>query len=160
MSKKKGHPKKGAPSTGTGRQPASVITTGAQKKPIPAAPRTESGATIVWRFSMLDLKGPWGWKDFSGAVHATQLSEKATGWESMKEGEFFGPGGNKLIPIGNLCAEAQRRLEELELDDHDGLWELRLSGKPRLWGLRSGHVFYPLWWDPKHTVCPSKKKHT
>lgn len=33
-------------------------------------------------------------------------------------------------------------------------------GLERIWGHRWDHVFYPIWWDPKHEVCPSTKKHT
>ena len=56
-----------------------------------------------------------------------------------------------------MCLEAQKRLTDLELDDHGALWEMRLAGEPRVWGLRNGHVFYPVWWDPDHSVCPSDK---
>lgn len=105
---------------------------------------------------MVDLEGPWGWTKFA-AVHVKKLSEKCASWETMREGELFGWGGNKRIPAESMCGEAQKRLVELELDDHDALWELRLAGAPRVWGLRSAHVFYPVWWDPEHTVCPSNK---
>ena len=91
------------------------------------------------------------------ATEAQTIFKKCEGWETMKEGELFGQGGNKRIPAENMCKEAQARLTELELDDHGALWELRLSGAPRIWGLRSGHVFYPVWWDPDHSVCPSNK---
>ena len=116
-------------------------------------------ATLVWRFSMIDLEGPWGWAKF-GNGHAGALTAKCAGWEGMREDEVFGKGGNKLIQADNMCPGAVARLTELELDDHGGLWELRLAGEPRVWGLRRGHIFYPVWWDPEHTVCPSKKKHT
>jgi len=114
---------------------------------------------IVWRFGMLDLDGPWGWSDLT-TVSASQLRDRCRSWETMNEGELFGRGGNKRIPADHMCSEAKARLTELELDDHGALWELKLQGKPRVWGLRSGHVFYPIWWDPEHTVCPSAKKHT
>jgi len=48
----------------------------------------------------------------------------------------------------------------LELDDTTELYELHISGLKRVWGLRHEPAFWPLWWDPEHTVCPSKKKHT
>ena len=131
-----------------------------QRRPIPKP--HDGGANrhpLVWRFSMVDFDGPWGWSNLA-ADFAKRLCEKCTGWESMHEGELFGQGGNKRIPAESMCSEAQKRLTELDLDDHGALWELRLSGEPRVWGLRSGHIFYPVWWDPGHSVCPSKKKHT
>lgn len=105
---------------------------------------------------MLDLEGPWGWSNLA-VDFAQKLRDKCGNWESMHEREVFGQGGNKRIPAENMCKEAQKRLVDLELDDHGALWELRLSGAPRVWGLRSGHIFYPIWWDPEHTVCPSNK---
>lgn len=122
-------------------------------------PENGNDATITWRFSMLDLDGPWGWSSFQ-ADHAVSLREKSAEWERLKHGELFGRGGNKRIPAQNLCREAQRRLVELKLDDYGHLWELHIKGKPRLWGLRTGHIFYPIWWDPEHTVCPSKLRNT
>lgn len=36
---------------------------------------------------------------------------------------------------------------------------LRLGGKQRVWGgVRQGHVFFPIWWDPEHTVCPRRRR--
>ncbi|MEE9403365.1 MAG: hypothetical protein V3V20_00600 [Algisphaera sp.] len=64
------------------------------------------------------------------------------------------------IELHKLAKPAQKRLEELSFDDLDSLFSLRLSGTQRLFGIRSNHLFYALWWDPNHQVCPSKKKHT
>jgi hypothetical protein len=139
------------------RQPATVVKSVREKRPIPSIQLADGHATLVWRFSMIDLEGKWGWGKFANG-HADALTKKCGGWEGMREDEVFGKGGNKLIPADNMVLEASSRLTELELDDHGGLWELRLSGKPRIWGLRSGHIFYPVWWDPEHSVCPSKKK--
>ena len=36
----------------------------------------------------------------------------------------------------------------------------RISGPGRVWGIREEHVLDLLWWDPRHEVCPSPKKHT
>jgi hypothetical protein len=114
---------------------------------------------IVWRFGMVDLDGPWGWSELD-ADFAKRLTDRCTNWETMDETQLFGHGGNKHIPAENMCEKAQRRLADIELDDYGGLWELKLAGRPRVWGLRTGHIFYPVWWDPGHSVCPSKKKHT
>ncbi len=78
----------------------------------------------------------------------------------MKVNELFGHGGNKRVPAKSICPKAQARLGEIQADDLDELWELRLTGKKRVWGTRTGHIFQVLWWDPHHTVCPAKLKHT
>lgn len=36
----------------------------------------------------------------------------------------------------------------------------RITAKERVWGLLVEDVFYLLWWDPEHEVCPSHLKHT
>jgi hypothetical protein len=112
--------------------------------------------TLVWGFSMLDRAGKWGWSKCAASDH-DQLHEKCKGWETMRASEIFGHSGNKLIPLGKLSPAARTRLREIDLDDLDGLWELRVSGARRIWGTRIGHVFYAIWWDPSHTVCPSLK---
>jgi hypothetical protein len=58
------------------------------------------------------------------------------------------------IPIEDLPRDALRRLQDLQLDDEDGLCELRIKGASRVWGFRRGNVIHVLWWDPDHTVFP------
>lgn len=117
------------------------------------------GTRIAWRFSRVDFDGEWGWSSLEpgalGVVH-----DKLCSFETMNESELFGRGGHKRIAVESVCSRAQARLVAIEQDDLDHLWELRLGGKPRVWGARQGHVFFPIWWDPEHTVCPSKKKGT
>lgn len=114
---------------------------------------------MVWRFARMDFEGPWGWKRL-GAGHVDTVHSKCASWEKLRTGEMFGRGGNKLIPLERLAPEAQARLREIKADDLDALWELRVGGKPRIWGTRSEHIFDLIWWDPEHTVCPSKKRNT
>lgn len=131
------------------------------KKVVPKRKRSVYGAplgeqpTIVWGFSFVDLGGQWSWANVG--TDAKRVLKYVRSIESMKPGEVFG-SKNKMIPIGNLCADARSRLASIKLDDLDGLWELRVSGPSRIWGHRTEHVYYPIWWDPLHTVCPSKKK--
>lgn len=64
------------------------------------------------------------------------------------------------VTVSTISNEAQKRLRDIQQDDIDELFSLRLSGTERIWGIRDGRVFYVLWWDPEHTVCPAHKKHT
>lgn len=141
------------------RRPVAGAAIDQRRSPAPGAPLNDD-PTIVWGFGLLDMDGPWGWGDLT-AEKAVEVLAKLQQWERQKAGEFFGGGGrrgNKRIPLDNLCDAARGRLQELQLDDLDALWELHQSGKERIWGARLGHVFYVLWWDPQHTVCPSKKR--
>ena len=64
------------------------------------------------------------------------------------------------IPVDQLTKEARDRLLELQIDDVDELFSLRLEGKVRVFGVRSGHVMQLLWFDFEHSICESKKKNT
>ena len=35
-----------------------------------------------------------------------------------------------------------------------------ITGKERIWAIRSGERVFLLWWDPNHEIYPSPKKHT
>ena len=60
-----------------------------------------------------------------------------------------------FISIDKLCKDAQKRLEELHLDDVEELYSLRLTGTKRLFGIRVGASLEILWYDPDHSICPS-----
>jgi hypothetical protein len=153
----KGTPKRRDRPSGK-RLPARSQNLAGDKTPRLTTPPHESG-TLVWRFNRLDFGGDWGWGHLTQGDVAS-IHERCANWEQMRTGEIFGQAGNKHIPLENLCGDAQKRLKEIEADDLDGLWELRLGGKKRIWGTRSEHVFDLIWWDPKHTVCPSRKRNT
>jgi hypothetical protein len=107
--------------------------------------------------STLDLEGPWGWRRLDEAA-LRELHDKLRGLETMTAGEVFGPNrGHKHIPIGDLPRTAVRRLQDLQLDDQDGLCELRIKGAARVWGFRRANVIHVLWWDPDHTVFPGNR---
>ncbi|MGH3546371.1 MAG: hypothetical protein ACRDPW_10690 [Mycobacteriales bacterium] len=83
--------------------------------------------------------------------------------ESMTAGEVFDGRSGKDYKIEELPEKAKRakeRLEARKLDDQDTISCLRFSGERRLWGFRHDNVFHVLWWDPRHEVWPSSKKHT
>lgn len=118
-------------------------------------------ATPVWSLEALDLDGPFGWRRFGPTV-VTGVLKSLRGFETMTLGEIFTDSRkqNHKVSVERLSTKAQRRLEELKLDDQDELWQLRLTGTQRVWGLRNKAVFSLLWWDPDHEVYPSAKKHT
>jgi hypothetical protein len=81
-----------------------------------------------------------------------QIREQMTGGERRRGAK------HKSIPVDSLCSEAQARLRDLQLDDSDELFRFRLGNMERLWGVLTPdnpRVFYPIWWDPDHKVCPS-----
>lgn len=115
---------------------------------------------IVWRIGLLDRCGKWGWSEIENVVLWDKILKKMKDFESMTWAEIKKGGQNHSVPKFKLCPDAQRWLHDKGLDDVDGLFGLRLSGKKRVYGIRNGRVLDVIWWDPNHTVCPARKKHT
>lgn len=65
-----------------------------------------------------------------------------------------------FIDVDNCSTKAQKRLKEIDLDDVEQLFSLRIGGKKRIFDWRRGSVFYVLWWDPDHKIFLSRMKHT
>jgi hypothetical protein len=141
-------------------------------KEVPALPKrllgvsdTPDAAHPSWRLSLLDLEhaGSWSW----GVMAETALQEiiafvtqmERLTWTEIKaqitSGKKGGHRKHHAIPLDRLCPEAQRRLQDLRLDDLDELFRFRLGNKPRLWGVIHDGVFYPVWWDAEHKVYPT-----
>lgn len=111
-----------------------------------------------FKAEQMDKSGPWGW-DFFDSAEIIMLfqkifeSQKLT-WQSLRS------NGSHFVNRTDLCSEAQKRLTYLRKDDLDQLFSLRLTGPKRVWGIKEGNILWLLWWDPKHRVCVSNKKHT
>ena len=118
-------------------------------------PRQKQSDMPAWRFGLCDHGGPFKWDWTSLATHLDKLCH----FEDNSWGEISGTGtvGAKEIPLDSLGPAALKRLRALEYDDAESLWELRVGGAPRFWGVRTGNCLHFLWWDPKHLVCPTKK---
>ncbi|OEJ57752.1 hypothetical protein BGM19_07000 [Streptomyces agglomeratus] len=120
----------------------------------------------VWRLSLLDREhvGSWSWGiddsslvkivDFLTEMERLTWREVRAQMTSSKRRRGL---KHKSIPIAHLCKEAQDRLQELQFDDFEELFRFRTGNMERLWGVISGdspRVFYPIWWDADHKVCP------
>lgn len=107
------------------------------------------------------MKGPWSPAALDRAT-LDVVREKLCHFEkkTWDESTTSGSVGVKRIALADLPRDATKRLERLKLDDAEALWEFRLQGTQRVWGLRHGDVCYMLWWDPHHSVYPSTKKRT
>lgn len=87
-----------------------------------------------------------------------EIAKKIKLYEGMVWNEIF--ARDHRVLANGLIDAARKRLIDLRLDDIDELWRFQLTGRNRLWGLRVRHVFYVLWWDPDHRICPSPLRHT
>ncbi len=115
----------------------------------------------VWQFHAMDFNGPFSWHPEEKIPTSTllEIHNKLSQFESMTWHEIEG-GKHHFSAVSSLSKEAKNRLTFLKQDDIDELFSLRLTGTQRVWGIRVGPVFKILWWDPKHLVYPSTKKHT
>jgi hypothetical protein len=119
----------------------------------------------VWRLGMIDIEGRWGWGNIDSREAIMEIHNMLRAFETMTWAEIEQKKGksgkyNHPMPVQNICKAARDRLKEMELDDLDVLYSLRLSGEHRVWGKRDNDAFYILWWDPSHSVCPVSKKYT
>jgi hypothetical protein len=109
----------------------------------------------------MDRTGPWGWDSITKLEQEDVLSKMSQIEElTWVEASSGSTPRLKRIPIGNICLKAQKRIQQLKLDDFGDVYELRINGTCRIWGLREEPAFLLLWWDPNHEVCPSPKKYT
>ncbi len=105
------------------------------------------------------MDGDYGWTSLKPCL-ISKLHKKLCECEKLRLGELLARPGTTPIPVEDLPGAARRRLEETGHDDLETIWHLRFGGKPRLWGIIDGSVFYVMLWDPDHLFCPSEKSHT
>lgn len=135
---------------------APIETSG--KKEVHSKAYNYSSEKICWRFSTMDMEGPFKFcflcpKTWGKILSTLKEWDKKTWAEIMNNRDHF-------IPVEDLCSEAQQRLIDIKRDDIDGIYSLHINGKSRFIGIKDRYAFQVLWWDPDHKVCPSHKKHT
>lgn len=139
------------------------VATGAPVKehPRPALPAAStSGDRICWRFRHTDHDGPWCFHAVDSNDLCRVLGQLAN-FESMTVAEAFGGSPGKDYNIEDIPnTQARARLEVLRLADQTSISRFQLSGRERLYGFRLGNVFHVVWWDPRHEIWPTEKKHT
>ena len=120
---------------------------------------------IAWQIHTLDLDGKWGWKKIGPKKWWSYVVPKLKNLETMTWAEIQeAAGGRKngnnshFIEVKDLAKEAQKRLEDLKMDDISSLFSLRLEGTVRIFGIREGRVLKMVWYDENHEVCPSGQK--
>jgi len=117
------------------------------------------GGVMAWRFAGIDKNGPYAWTNLVDPIAHKEIIDKFSDFENMNEAALK-QAGCHFIPIEKLCKDAQKRLVDIKLDDLDSLFSLRLSGETRVFCVHRPKYMRVLWYDPKHKVCPSKKKNT
>ena len=147
---------------GKPKKPTSKFDPTPSKKPkAPADPSSYWHLKPSWRISILEMRDPFGWHEI-GQETLDRIRNRLVGFESMTWQEILVSGRkqNHSIRVYRLCTEAQKRLGELNLDDQERIYSLRVTGTERIFGFLNAGVMDVLWWDPSHSVCPALTKHT
>jgi hypothetical protein len=142
-----------------GKRPVTVEPATSEKRPFVGAPSLKDSAELLsWRFAIADPDGPWAWANCQ-PDDLVDILAKLGAREQSKWAQLHRKH-NHSVTIDQLSPAAQRRLREINQDDAAELYTMRLTGERRVWGILHGSCMYLLWWDPRHEVCPSPKKHT
>lgn len=121
-----------------------------------------SGDRLCWRFTHVDHEGQWSFREVAGA-ELGEIMECLAKFETMTVSEAFCGSGYpaKDYDVAAIpTAAARERLEAIGLADMTKISVFRLNSEKRLYGFRCGNVFHIVWWDPRHEIWPSKRKHT
>lgn len=132
-----------------------------QKRQYPkSSPVTSTqNKNLIWKVTRIDDSSQWGWHKMSCPDFLRRIWGKMRHFETMKWIDILGKD-HHTIPIQDIIGPAQRRLVELGHDDVERLVSFHITGKQRIWAIRSEEMAFLLWWDPNHEFCPSPKKHT
>lgn len=118
-----------------------------------------SSTPVSWRLGTMDKGGAWSCMGIPADLLWDLVHARLKNFETMTIQEITAAGSHS-VPVSNLIPEAQARLKEIKLGLQEELFSLRLQGEERVWAIQDHTVLKILWWDPKHQVCPSPKKHT
>ena len=112
-----------------------------------------------WHFDKLDLEFRNKWEVIDRDCLINEILPKLKEYEKMQWKEIGGRSSH-FVSVSSIISEAQRRLEQLKLEDTEHLFSFRLSGTKRIYGIQYNSIIKLLWWDPHHLICPSPKKYT
>ena len=138
--------------------PKKAITgIGNSKSPRISKNNYNDGNAPEFRAGKMDVEGRWGWNNSNNSKFDMKLflekvfENQKLSWQELKN------NGSHDVDLDKIITEARKRLEEIEQDEIAQLYSLRLSGKMRMWGIKDNNIFWILWWDPHHEICPSVK---
>ena len=115
-----------------------------------------------WSFSLCDMQHE-SWGISHNTAYLANMLARFKEWERVTWGDVLMPtAGRKSntqshpIPVGKLDKRAAKRLTELNLDSHDILYSLAITGKQRVWGImiEETGIFQLLWYDAHHEIYP------
>lgn len=146
--------------------PPTYIASDKKKPAIIENPRSFYGKTPVWSFSRCDFEHD-KWSVFVNQEKLPSLLLRLKTFEGQTWNEILSDTSgrkcntkNHSIPRTKLTKEAQKRIEEINLDDFDEIYSLSITGQHRLWGVIIDGTFCIVWYDLDHEIYPVSKRHT
>ena len=119
----------------------------------------------TWQLNRIDNKGKWGWKEIGKNRWENDILPKLCNFERMTWPEIEQASGGRssgnnshFVNKNNLSKMARERLEELQIDDVDQVYSLRLTGKTRIIGKRIGSIMQIIWFDFNHEVIDMRNR--
>lgn len=121
-------------------------------------PGSTDHQTPAWQFNLCDKDHElWGWGklkplDFIGLIRQHLHSFENMAWSQIKQAAGGRSSGTNSHPLAieGFAIHAKKRLQQLNHDDVDELFSLRLTNTLRLYGIRDGRVLKFIWHDPYH----------
>jgi len=137
------------------------------KKRVIISPVSSEGKCPIWVFTNIDNDGAFAFnpsrEDFDSQAVLTKIIEYSNmTWSAIRaQRHDDNKSKHHEISYDKLSPEALKRFKKKMLDsDSDSLFSFAFTNRLRIIGIRDREYFKVLWYDPKHDVCPSKKKHT
>lgn len=122
-------------------------------------PTIDAARRPCWRIQYVDKGGPFAWTKIEPGDLLTVLGALAN-YETMNWTDIEARKSCHKMPTASVSKEARQRLDEIELDDVEDLYQLQVNNRFRVFGMRDRNIFYVLWWDPEHQVYPTQKRNT
>jgi len=109
---------------------------------------------VCWHVGTLDLKHPKDWTKRASAIDLLEVIDKLKVWEgkTWRQIEEDCEQNHDWENYDQWENGSQRRLEELELDDRSGWYQVETAKMGRLFGFRDGNIMSVVWWDRDHEV--------
>jgi hypothetical protein len=98
------------------KQPAARYVPTPGKTPVAVEQRDTNAMKPAWRLARMEMKDLYGWHEIT-ADDLRTVQQRLQSFETMTWNEILvlGRKQNHPIAIGELCSDAQKRIEELQL---------------------------------------------
>ncbi len=142
------------------------------KEPNKKEPRFDSSLLSdadcpIWVFDKIDRDGKFAFspdrKDFDSLDFLNKMIyySRMTWADIKQQTHDQGKSKHHTLDYPGLSKQAKDRIEKLKLDsDIDSFFSFAFNNLLRIIGIREGVLFHVLWYDPKHEVFPSTRRHT